>query len=314
MTALFVPVQALAARILLATASVALFVAPAAAFSGSEELAALNGAARAAYAAGRGELSARRGPVIVVGADIALLANGAETRASYTPDLYTKLKSVSHVALGAVGLLQAYADDAAGSADKWRPHLEVLRERARAAEAVVDTLGLDADATARSRLIFARMGAFMDGVLARGSFTGEELTAAARTVAPALLAHADEAARAQIDALHAVVGGWRARMSAEDWANLRVIVLGPRMPRAGYVQFAYFRFAMGEEAVDRRLIYGENIWDDKGALALLGTILADRSVGRIAFDDEMRMDRDMMADGAHAYLLRLFGKLGAPRP
>ena len=46
-------------------------------------------------------------------------------------------------------------------------------------------------------------------------------------------------------------------------------------------------------------------------LALLATIVTDRSAGVAFFGDETRLERDLLSDAAKAYLLRLFGRLGA---
>lgn len=288
--------------------------APAAAQSDTHTLKALNDAARAAYAVGRAEMLEHHGPVIIVSGDITLLKDGQEVRADYTPDSYDALKTVAHLTLGVVGLLQAYADDPAAQVDAWRLPLETLQARAKEARPILADLGLGADALARNQSIMDRMIGFADQVLADGTYTRDGLTAAARDVSPYLLGSAVDAARAQIDGLDTIVRAWKADMTPEEWDQLMVLVLGPRMPRNGYLQFAYFRSLMGEEAVDHTLIYGENIFDQKSALDLLGTVLQDRSIGRITFDDEMRMDRDLLADASQAYLLELFGKLGRPHP
>ncbi|WP_165901660.1 hypothetical protein [Ancylobacter aquaticus] len=104
-----------------------------------------------------------------------------------------------------------------------------------------------------------RMSGFMQRALAYGDYTLDELTSAARDVAPYLLASATDAAKFQIDRMDEIVRQWRSEFSRAEWSRLRVIVLGPRMPRNGYVQLAYFRFLTGQEAVGRTLIYGENI-------------------------------------------------------
>jgi hypothetical protein len=89
-------------------------------------------------------------------------------------------------------------------------------------------------------------------------------------------------------------------------------VLGPRPPRPGNLQLEYFAYALGRDAIDRRLIYAEGVFDVDGGLQLLATLLADRAAGRDLFAEERRLERDMMADGAQAHLLRLFGKVGDP--
>ncbi|MCS0502686.1 hypothetical protein [Ancylobacter mangrovi] len=281
----------------------------------AELLKALDDAAIAAYVAGRSQtLADHDGPVIIVADDMVLLANGTETHADYTPDGYTELKTISHITLGVVGLLHAYADDPAAGAAVWKPLLEKLLAQVRAVEPILGTLSLGADAHARDAYIVQRMIAFMEATLARGSYTRDELTAAARDVAPYLLASASEAAKYQIERMDGIVRQWRAELSPEQWSRLRVFVLGPHMPREGYLQFNYFRFLMGDAAVGKTLIYGENIFSQKGATKLLATVLQDRAIAKITFDDEMRMDRDLLADGAEAELLRLFGKLGTPAP
>lgn len=291
-----------------------LLSAPALALSNTEQLKAFNDTALSAYAAGKAEMLAKRGPVILAGADLILLAHGRETHADYTPPAYTNQKSIAHLALGTIVVLEAFLDDPAGQAPKWRPHLEAMLAQARAMEPIVGTLGLDGAGEARAKFILQRGGAFIQATLDAGTFSRAGLEGVARELAPVLLASAASAARAQIDAMHAAVQGWRAQMTPEEWSSVRVFVLGPRMPRADNLQFKYFRFALGDAAVDTRLIYAENVFDADGALSLLGTILTDRALAKITFDDEMRMDRDLLGDAAEAYLLKLFGKLGTPAP
>lgn len=299
---------------ILAGLALLVLTTPAFALSNAELLQSFNDTARAAYAAGKAEMLAKKGPVIIVGRDLALLTQGREVHADYTPASYTTQKTISHLALGTIALLEAFADDPAGTADKWRPHLEKLQAQVKAMDPIVGTLGLDEDGVARAKFVLARGSAFIAATLAAGSYSPDGLKAMARDLAPILLASAASAARAQIDMIHAVVQGWRAQMSDDEWKRVRVFVLGPRMPRAANLQFSYFRFALGEDAVDTRLIYAENVFDQPGALSLLGTILTDRTLAKITFDDEMRMDRDLLGDAAEAYLLEIFGKLGRARP
>lgn len=297
------------ATILLITAA----ALPAAAFAPDEvegRMAALNGAARQAYAVGKAETMSRTDPILVVADDLIFIREGGREEVPYLPALYTVLKTVSHVALGTVSLLQPWTDDPAG-AENWREPLIELRDRTRELRPLLAETGLEGKALARNEAEFDRWLAFIDRALERGSVTAAELEATARESAPTLLANGADAARIQLDALHEKVEAWRATLAPGEWERLRVLVLGPRMPRDGNLQFEYFAYAMGRDAVDRRLIYAESIFDPDQALSLLGTIVTDRSLSAAAFGDEMRMDRDFMADGAQAHLLRMFGRLGA---
>jgi hypothetical protein len=60
-----------------------------------------------------------------------------------------------------------------------------------------------------------------------------------------------------------------------------------------------------------RVIYIENIFEDDQALAVLQTVLTDRKLGSLFFNDPSRMERDLLSDAATAELLRRFGRLGA---
>lgn len=303
------PIARLAAALLLAV-GIAL---PAHAFAPSETadaaLADLNKAARAAYALGKAENLARTGPVILVENDLIFIRDGERTVVPYLPPLYTTLKNVSHIALGTIVLLQAYAGRPE-TAERWRGSLTDLRDKVRTARPLFAQSGLEGAALSRNEAHADAMLAFIDGVLERGVVSAAEVETVARAAAPVLLANGSDAARIQLDAMHEKVQAWRAGLKPGEWETTRVMVLGPRMPREGNLQFEYFVYAMGRDAIDRRLIYAETIFDPQGQYGLLGTVVTDRRLAAAMFGDEMRMDRDFMADGAQAHLLRMFGKLG----
>jgi len=56
-----------------------------------------------------------------------------------------------------------------------------------------------------------------------------------------------------------------------------------------------------------RVVYAESIFDEAGADGLLATLLTDRRLSLDFFADERRLERDVLADGAEARLLELFG-------
>jgi hypothetical protein len=147
----------------------------------------------------------------------------------------------------------------------------------------------------------------MERTLAAGRVDRAALAAYASAMAAPTLANGDDAAALQIDGLHAVVSGWRATMPAAEWRDLHVLVLGPKLPRAGNLSIQYFQRVMGRDALDRRLLYAEGIFEREAALGLLGTVVIDRALAQAFFGDPARMDRDFLADGARKRLDRLFG-------
>jgi hypothetical protein len=279
----------------------------------ADALGALNRVSLEAYAAGRQAFIDHPGPLILVGADLTFIADGHETHADYTPAIYTTLKTLSHPYLGTIVLLEPFVGDPAAHQDVWRPHLEAMRRETAAVVPELDRLGLDADALARNRFILARTLEFMDATLAAGSYTRDGLAALGRTLGPLLLANADGAARAQIDMMKAAVDRWRASVGPDVWAKVLVVVEGPHQPRADNLQYSFFRYALGDGAATQ-LVYAENVFDEKSALLLAGTIKADRGLAVTTFGEELRMERDLLGDAADAYLRQVFGRLGRALP
>ena len=276
-------------------------------------LQALNQSCLEAYSAGRQQYIADPGPLIIVGSDLTFIANGRETHADYTPALYTALKTLSHPYLGTIVLLEPFLDDPAAHQDAWRPHLEAVRRETQAVMPHLGELGLDSDSVTRNRFILEHMLAFMDGALAKGSYSKADLAELGRELGPLLLANATLAARAQIDAMKEAVDHWRAQVGEDVWSKVLVMIEVPRQPRAGNLQYAFFRYALGERA-RTQLVFAENLFERKSVMQLVGTIEADRGLSEFTFGEELRMERDLLADAADAYLRRVFGELGRPLP
>jgi hypothetical protein len=270
----------------------------------------LNKVSREAYAGGRQALLARTDPVIIVAFDdLVLLRGGEETRTPFTPTLYHGLKSVSHLPLGIYGALApAVAGDAAAD---WRAPLQAMREQALAAAGRLGAAGFSEAQLGRERKIVDESVGFIERTLAAGSISAEELRAYAREMAPLALANAADAARVQVDGLHAAFTAMKAQMSAAELAHLYVLVLGSKTPRADNLQYEYFVNALGPGSGGKRVIYAEGIFDKDRALGLLGTLVIDRRIGADFYGDEARMERDLLGDGAAARILQIFGRLGS---
>ncbi len=246
----------------------------------------LNQAALGAYQQGRKTLFELTSPIIVVAGDeLVLRRGGAETRERFTPPVYHQLKSIAHLALGIHGAVRPSMGQPVDQA--LRDRLASLRSKASVAAGRLGEIGLTPALRERQRRFFETSLRFLDRV------------------------SATDAARAQLDGLHGLVQRWRSQMTPEDWQRLYVVVLGPKTPRAGNLQFEYFAYALGRDTIDKRLIYAEGIFDVAGGLRLLATLIADRAAGRDLFADEGRLERDLLADGAQAHLLKLFGKTGS---
>jgi hypothetical protein len=90
-----------------------------------------------------------------------------------------------------------------------------------------------------------------------------------------------------------------------------VVIIGSHMARDGEVTLQYFSRLLDEPREGGRIVYAEGLWQTREAMDLLATHQVDRAAGAAFFGDPMRMHRDVMADGAEAWLK---AHLPAPGP
>jgi len=274
----------------------------------------LNKTARSAYADAKAKLLAETSPYVIAnGSNLVFFRNGERQAVDYLPPLYSRLKEISHLAFGTVSTLLAAPADAPLPPDVVAD-LTDLRQRGAAVLDELPAAHLPEDLLPAQRELLQRSLAFLDRVLSAKRFATEERTAFARGVGPLLLANAARAAKAQVDGLDAVFRPWYRALGDEERARLYVLVPGPKMPRPGNVVFTYFTFLMGEEEAGKRIIYTEGVFAEDAVRGILGTIVIDREVAEAFFNERMRMDRDLLADGAEARLLEMFGRLGSTAP
>lgn len=278
------------------------FAAPAAAqATGSEALDRLNAAFRARYAESREATLGRTDPVILVEFETLVLLHKSERRAEpFTPPLYHQLKSIAHIPLALFVMSSQYGDKPLPA--KARRTLDEYRTLVVAARDALPALDIPANLRPTLDTIVASSLLLIDETRATGRFDPMATTALARSLEPAVMSAAREAARLQLDGLDRASRRFRADLGEEAWARAYVVVLGVRQARVGNLQYSYFRRTLGPAAEGKRLIYAESVFDEAKALELLGTILLDRGIGVAFFDQEYRMERDLLSDATAEYL------------
>jgi hypothetical protein len=259
------------------------------------------------YAASRTSLRARTRPVVIVDFGRLVLLRHAQPdlEEPHNPPLYHRYKEIAHIPMAIYVALAPWLD--MGGASEWRASLEILRDKFRPVLSDLDSLGFPPEDLQRQREIVTASLAFIDDALTRPVLEPQRLLSFTRSMGALQLRNADAAAALQIDRIHAIVTRWRAEeLSLDDWNRMYVVVLGFKMPRDGYAQFQYFERVLGAHENGRRLIYAEGLTTRDAALDLLGTIATDRGAALYFFNDVMRMDRDVMADGAKKRLDQIF--------
>lgn len=271
-----------------------------------DALAALNDIFRATYRETRAWRLSRVDAVIVVQFDDLHLIRGGQTRTErFTPPIYHDYKAIAHIPLALyVKLAPAIGRPFDRAMLDWMTLY--LKQIQAAAAGLEGRPGWTPEQLRAHKAIVDASLKFMERVMGAEEVRDAELTAYTRAMRPLVLASADAAAKAQLEGLHALVGKWRAELGPAAWAQVHVVVLGPKQPRPGNVQYEYFVRALGRGAVGKRLWYAEGVFDRDGGVNLLGTILLDRGASIAFFADPARLEGDLLADGAQRHLNRLF--------
>lgn len=277
----------------------------------------LNGVFRANYSTQKKEALAKLPVIIIAKGDFLILYHkGIRTEVKYLPSAYHRHKEVSHIPV----LLYLIVQDKTNLSDSKLAELNELR---KAIVHIQETLDNNAYADleiSNSKDILKRCLDFIDNKIHPNTKAVENQTIFFKKLGPLLLKNAAEASFLQLDALNTQVQAWKKEIPREDWNRIAVVVMGPQMPRVGEVTMQYFarltgkQMEKGNSTADwlnqtpqlvndpnkrqRRLVYAESLRTEEEALGLLATHIIDEDIGRVFFDDEMRMQCDLLSEGA----------------
>jgi hypothetical protein len=248
-----------------------------------------------------------RALIVVIDDRMLLYHGGREPReiTGLRPPRYEKLKSLNHVPLAIYCLLQ----DGIGCGPLPRSALEALEDYRRqlaASAADFDTTpDVESGLLAHRIEMCERALAFLDRVIADGRASRDALVDYCRANLADMNASFLAATKVQLDACHDIMMTLKEEVfSAEDWADLRVVIIGPRMAHKDQNFLQYFaRLLHTPMYADRRVVYFEGDGEEVDqALDLLGTTMLDFRAARVIFADDSRLHRDVLADATKDYL------------
>jgi hypothetical protein len=267
----------------------------------TDPLVTLNNAFRGEYTRAKTEALSKIGPLIIVeGTNAVLVRNGKRTEAQIQPPIYQALKAVAHVPF-AVFLMFDQSDFGPLTEERVAELRDYRKLIVDAQSSLGDRAFSDSQLQRQQKIIDDSL-AFLDAAIDNRQAQKVGLDDFARQITPVLLQNVDEAAKAELDALHSHVTEWRHQMTPDEWKALHVVVMGAHMPRDEEITMQYFERLLNEPEEGRRIIFAEGLWEEPRALDLLGTHLVDGSTGAAFFGEFMRMHRDLLSDAAKVYI------------
>lgn len=256
---------------------------------------------RELYAEARSRMIKLSQPTIIVfGDEIVLLDGPDRSSRKFISDKYTLLKSVDHISLAVFVCLKLDTDKPL--TPERLQQLDQVKRLTQKALASLDKCNLDADTLVRQKLIINKSLAVIEKVEQQKTISSGELQAFCRDISKPVMQNADEGVASQLSTIDSIVRKWRDSLSEEKWNKLKVVIVSGHMPREQQSNMQYFSKLLKQKREGDRLIYCEGLSEENDALNLLATHGIDREIAIAYFDDEWRMHRDLLSDGAAAYL------------
>ena len=268
----------------------------------AQQLAAVDAFFVASYGRAVHEVLASGPPAFLVLPDRLLLyRRGARQEWPLVPPLFTELKTVAHVTLGLFAILSPANGAPLGADDVTA--LRRYQGLIAAARGAIEHVGVDPSQRERQLQILAASSTLAERALADGHVSEADLTAFCRRIRPLVDANIDEAVHRYLDELNQRMTAALSQFDAAQRKEYVVIVTGVHQARIDNAAMQYFNRLMRDPAaITGRLMYAENVFDEAGALHLLGIHLMARRVGQAYFDDPYYMNRDLFAPAAEKYV------------
>lgn len=248
-------------------------------------------------------------PVIVIhGTQAMLFHEDRQETVEIIPYLYHLVKAISHVSFG-VYVTLANNGYGALTLDN-REDMEAKCRLIEQALSVLDEESIPANYAGIQRQTLENALAMITEVLSSGQVEQERVAAFGRDNASLYLDNAALGAILELDVLHETVMRWKEQLGPENWQALYVVICGGHQARYREVTRQYFERLLHQQeglGADRedRVVYAEHINEVEAALDLLARHIVDQTASVALFNSRTRLQQDLMADGAAAYLAEL---------
>lgn len=217
--------------------------------------------------------------------------------ADRVPVAYELAKAVSHSPMAVYQIVSPFLRDPAADGS-WKGPMRTFRAQNQTALDSIEALDLskeDRDALAG---ILKRNLAFMDRCLEKGTYTFTELVEFARGHQPFLEVATWISGNTQVTHWMKVLDDWK-KLLGKDWDKLYAATNTLYVTRQNNILFTVLAQYMGKEAINERLLLletSEFTTTPEKMLEVLTRIVADRSLGKVFFNDYYLMDVELLSD------------------
>ena len=246
-----------------------------------------------------------RAVILNLGGTLVLKYNGKTQTISITPPAYQQVKVFAHASFAVFLLLpQNKSGQLLPPIKLGLSHLEQhLQQSVATIPSIKISLKDKATVTQLANLTLD----FINRVLTKNSWTAAERAVYFRNVKPLFFRTTKIAARLELSALDQAINPWLAKMSLQEQKNIGIVVATAHQARASEISLQYFAHKFGQQfgegaSLEHGLVVLEDKFDETAALKLLARHYLDRSAAQIIFNDEARLQRDVLADAARTLL------------
>ena len=248
-------------------------------------------------------------PVIIMfGEQAMLFHDGKQETVDVIPDLYHRVKSISHVSFGVyVTLAQNGYGPLRYDNQKELENIQELMEKALS---ILDQEPIPANYLDLQRITLENALVIVDEVLLTGLVDKGTVLDFGKENVHLYLENAALSTLLELDMLHETVMKWKEQIGPENWESLYVVICAGHQARYREASKQYFQRLLGEKEGDgahyeNRVVYAEHIYDVDAALDLLARHMNDQQASIELFNNPTRLQEDLMSDGAATYLKEL---------
>lgn len=248
-------------------------------------------------------------PVIIMFGDkVMLFHDGEQETIEVIPHLYHRIKSISHISFGVFVTLSNNGIGALKETVKI--DLEHEKELIEKALEILADEPIPADHMPTQRATLENAIILINDVLESGEVLESRLKAFGKENAPLYLDNAAFGAQLELDLLHDNVTRWKGEIGEDNWEALYVVICAGHQARYRELTRQYFQKLLHERdglgaGLEDRVIYAEHIHEVDAALDLLARHINDQTASNTFFGDKMRLQQDLMSEGAASYLEEL---------